>query len=1026
MVGDAPTRVGELDEEMVYESRVGDVIALGASSWRIEQITHDRVLVTPAPGGSGRLPFWRGDERGRPAELGRAMGRFLREVSGGEAPQVRDRLAAAGLDDYAAENLLRYLADQRQATGCLPTDTTVVVERFRDELGDWRVVLHSPYGARVHWPWAEVVRARVAAAHGVDVVPVVSDDGIVLRVPDGVDDSGSTVAPGAELFLVDPHEAVEMVTRNVGDSALFASRFRECSARALLLPRLNPGRRAPLWQQRLKAAQLLDVARRYPDFPMVLEAVRECLQDVYDVPALEEVLTALAGRRMNLVEVETPTASPFAQSLLFDYVGAFVYEGDAPLAEKRAAALSLDPVLLGRLLGRVELRELLDTDVLEDVERRLQHLDPDRAISDAEGLADLLRLLGPLEVSEISRRAGGADELRVSEWVGELASAGRAVHVEHAGRSWWAAVEDVGRLRDGLGVPPPRGLPSAFLEPVQDPLGELLRRHARTHGPFTVEEVADRFALGVAVVRSVLERLAAENVVLAGEFRPGTTGTQWCDVEVLRRIRSRSLAALRSQIEPVSASALGRFLPTWQGVGEHAGTDSGVDAVLAVVEQLDGLALPASALEPLILAPRVRDYSPAMLDELISSGEVQWCGRGRAGARDGWISLHPVDTAALTLPPDRAEPESPLAGAVLEALHRGAMFFRDLVPAVRAIVDAAAHHPAPAGPDTLGSDTPSAPGHDDAVGDAGDDPLVVTEHGVREALWELVWSGHVTNDTLAPVRAVLAGGGGSGTAHRAPRQAARPRRARLGRRTMSQLDGAMAAGLRTPPVLAGRWSLVPPAETDPTLRAHTWAETLLLRHGVVTRGAVESEEVPGGFAAVYKVLATMEDSGACRRGYFVEGLGAAQFAAGSTVDRLRAVDDTVDDTDWPSGTDDPVVRVLAATDPANPYGAALPWPERTEGHRPGRKAGALVVLVDGLLVMFVERGGRTVLVFDGVGAADGPARAAAALVERVRSGAVGALTVTAINGEGVHSSPHAALFAAAGFGITPKGLRIRR
>jgi len=567
-------------------------------------------------------------------------------------------------------------------------------------------------------------------------------------------------------------------------------------------------------------------------------------------------------------------------------------------------------------------------------------------------------------------------------------------------------VEDVARLRDGLGVPPPLGVPSAFLGGVDDPLGELVRRYARTHGPFAADAVAERFGLGVAVARGVLDRLTASGALLAGEFRPGSAGTEWCDVEVLRQVRRRSLAALRSQIEPVSHSALGRFLPGWQSLGGAGGPgrESGVDGVLAVVEQLDGLAVPASALEPLVLAPRVRDYSPAMLDELLAGGEVLWSGRGRAGARDGWISLHPAETAGATLPLDRPEPEGPVHRAVVESLGGGALFFRDVAAAVR-----------------------------EAVGGEGADTEPVTEAAVRDVLWDLVWDGVVTNDTLAPVRAVLAGGGssGSGTAHRSTRATARPRRARLGRTSLAQLNGAVAAGLRTPPILSGRWSLLPEPVADPTLRAHAWAETLLLRHGVVTRGAVEAEEIPGGFAAVYKVFAQMEDAGRCRRGYFVDGLGAAQFAAGSTVDRLRAHDDTADDTRWPSGADEPVVRVLAATDPANPYGAALPWPAGAEGpegaagrHRPGRKAGALVVLVDGLCALFVERGGRTVLVLDP--RPEAVPLAAAALVGAVRSGAVGTLTVTAIDGETAHASPHAAAFEAAGFGATPRGLRVRR
>ncbi|HEU5044449.1 MAG TPA: ATP-dependent helicase, partial [Nocardioidaceae bacterium] len=740
LVGDSGPgrRVGELDEEMVYESRVGDVFALGASSWRIEDITHDRVLVSPAPGQPGRLPFWKGDQLGRPAELGAAIGAFTRELAATPEEQAVRRCEDAGLDPWAAQNLVRYLAEQKQATNALPTDRTVVVERFRDELGDWRIVVHSPYGAQVHAPWALAIGVRLRERYGMEgsaAQALSSDDGIVLRVPETDQDP-----PGADVVVFEPDEIEDIVTTEVGGSALFASRFRECAARALLLPRRDPGRRSPLWQQRQRSAQLLQVAVRYPSFPIVLEAVRECLQDVYDVPALVALMKALASRRVRVVEVSSQQPSPFARSLLFGYVAAFVYEGDSPIAERRAAALSLDQGLLAELLGRAELRELLDADVLAEMEAELQRLVPDRQAKDAEGVVDLLRLLGPLSEAEVTARCRpGSDVL---EWLELLREARRVAPVRVAGEDRWAGVEDVGRLRDGLGVPVPPGTPEAFTEPVEDPLADLVGRYARSHGPFTIADVSSRLGLGPAVVRQTLARLGAQGRVLEGEFRPTGTGSEWCDADVLRRLRRRSLAVLRKEVEPVEPAALGRFLPAWQNVSTGSGSRlRGVDGVLAVVEQLAGCAVPASALEPLVLSSRVVDYSPAMLDELTATGEVLWAGHGSLPGADGWVSLHLADSAALTLPEREVVELSPLHEAVLEALGGGgAYFFRQLADA------------------------------------AGGQVVEGGDKALEAALWDLVWAGRVGNDTLAPLRSLTATGT---AAHRSRR---RPPRARYGSR----------------------------------------------------------------------------------------------------------------------------------------------------------------------------------------------------------------------------------------------------
>ncbi len=1113
-----PRRVGELDEEMVYESRVGDVFVLGASSWRIEDITPDRVLVLPAPGQPGKLPFWHGDTPGRPAELGKALGAKVRALAAMAQEAAVASLTASGLDPLAAGNLVSYLADQREATGHVPDDRTLVVERFRDELGDWRVVLHSPYGDRVHAPWALAITARLRERYGgMDVQALHTDDGIIIRVPD------SDEPPPAGIVAIDPEEIGDIITAEVGGSALFASRFRECAARALLLPRRQPGRRTPLWQQRQRSAQLLEIAAQFPGFPITLETVRECLQDVFDVPALTEVLRDLAARRIRVVEVETPAPSPFGRNLMFRYVGAFMYEGDAPLAERRAQALALDPALLAELLGTEGLRELLDPAVVAETEADLQHLSPARRCRDAEAVADLLRTAGPLTADEVAARCTAPQE--AAGWLAGLAGARRAIGVRVAGQPMWAAIEDAGRLRDALGVALPVGIPEAFLwgveggasprggtAPLPDPLGDLVARWARAHGPFSAGAVAERYGLGVAVVAMALRRLSADGRVAEGEFLAGARGTQWCDSGVLRTLRRRCLARLRKEAEPVPPAALGRFLPAWHGIGTGRSRRADAGAVLEAIERLAGAPVPASALETLVLPGRVPGYSPGLLDELTAAGEVIWAGAGSVGSGDGWLVLAPAESAPLLLP-EPAEPTmTPLHGAVLTALGGGGgMFFRMLSDRVAAVLDG---HPA-------------------------DDTDLVA------AIWDLAWAGLVSNDTLAPLRVVTSGGAPA-------RRAAGPRRAAPadsgwaaelnsrraagggtgagddgpgggrgapdaghggpdpgyggtrgsapgvfnprpdGRRSSGFAGGYGGAGYgssgyggsrggygaggyggaarrarrasmptRTgPPSASGRWSLLPERYglpepdggraadglpgghgADPaavTMRAHALALTLLERHGVVTKGAVAAERIPGGFAAVYPVLRAMEETGQCRRGYFVEGLGGAQFALPGAVDRMRALAGDrlaspasraagggqgdgaggagADQDPWATGfpgdsraaaaasapaTDNArQAVVLAAADPAQPYGAALPWPARPDesatSHRPGRKAGAVVVLFGGDLVLYVERGGKTLLSWTEDPAALEPS--ARSLAGAVRDGALGRITVEKADG----------------------------
>nr|WP_307112999.1 ATP-dependent helicase [Sinomonas atrocyanea] len=1020
-------RVGELDEEMVYESRVGDVFALGATSWKIEDITHDRVLVSPAFGQPGKLPFWKGDGAGRPVELGRALGAFQREVSGADREHALTRIEAAGLDAFAAGNLLQYLDEQKQATSLVPNDRTLVVERFQDELGDWRVVLHSPFGMPVHAPWALAVGRRLSERYGLDGSAMAADDGIVLRVPMMEDEP-----PGAELFVFDPDELEGIVTEEVGGSALFAARFRECAARALLLPRPNPGKRQPLWQQRQRASQLLDVAKKYPQFPIILEAVRECLQDVYDLPALREVASAVERRELQLVETTTQQPSPFARSLLFGYVAQFLYEGDSPLAERRAAALSLDSTLLNELLGRAELSELLDPKVIEQTERELQRLAEDRKLKGLEGAADLLRLLGPLSVDEAAARtvaerseAESKPHLEVVEAdLRELVAARRALVVNMGGAERYAAVEDASRLRDALGVPLPVGVPLAFIEPVADPLADLVGRYARTHGPFTAPDAAARLGLGVAVVHTTLKRLAADGRVVEGSFRPragdatASTAEEWCDTEVLRRIRRRSLAALRADVEPVDQAAFSRFLAAWQHIGDAKdsrgrprprGSLKGVDGVLTVVDQLAGVPVPASAWESLVLRSRVSDYTPALLDELMASGEVLWTGAGPIPGNDGWISLHLAESAALTLAPDPEFAPDAAQQRILDLLAGGGGYF------FRQVADAARE---PAGEGDQAGPVPS-------------------DEAVLQSIWGLVWAGRLTGDTFAPVRAMLDGGH---TAHRQPSRTPRVRSlghgALRGGRIGTSLRGVGrlgAAGARgfdapsatAPPMAAGRWSAVQAVQLETTIKAHALAQLLMDRYGVLTRGSVTAENVQGGFGLLYKVLSRLEESGVCRRGYFVDRLGAAQFAVPATVDRLRQFtrDDVAEDPDAARRLD---ALALAATDPANPYGAALAWPEvpgAATGHRPGRKAGALVVTVDGALALYVERGGKTLLAFTEDDAVLGPA--AEALVGVVRSGAVDKLAMEKVNGHDLLDMPLARALTAAGAYSTPRGVRIR-
>jgi ATP-dependent Lhr-like helicase len=948
-------RVGELDEEMVFESRVGETFILGASTWRIEQITHDRVLVSPAPGEPGKMPFWKADAAGRPLEMGRHIGELVRTLRGLTPGAAVQRLVRHhDLDQKAAENLMRYLGDQAAAAGAVPDDRTILIERCRDELGDWRICVLSPFGGRIHAPWAMATVERARLETGLDVETMWADDGFVVRFPE------TNEPPDAALMVPSADEVEALVLRQLGGTALFAAKFREAAGRALLLPKRRPGGRSPLWQLRKRAADLLAVASKFGSFPMLLEAYRECLRDVFDIPALVETLRRIERREIRAVTVDSSMPSPFASSLLFTYVANYLYDGDAPLAERRAQALAIDQTQLRELLGEAELRELLDVDALAEVESELQHLEESRHVRTVDGVHDLLLRLGDLTEAEIDARS--QVEARVA--LGDLTRARRAIVLNIAGEPRAIPVEYVSRYRDALGVPLPTGLPESLLEAAPNATAELARRYARTHGPFTTQEFAARYGFGRATAETILKDLVAAGRLLEGEFRPGGSGREWCDADVLQSIRRRSLARIRRQVEPVEPPVLGRLITSWQGVVRRR---AGMDALLDTIENLQGAPLPASILETEILPARIEGYAPSDLDALSAAGEVVWCGIEPLGERDGRLGLYLTDHFARLRRAPALEELSPKEEAILEFLHdQGASFF------------AAIH-------DATGGGYPA-----ESVG----------------ALWNLVWRGAITNDTFGALRAFIR------PPERRPRrpQSARPFRSRR----------------LAPPSAEGRWSLLddrirkPPTATEVSAAL---AQQLLSRYGVLTREVAAAEGVLGGFSAVYDVLKAMEDAGKIRRGYFVGGVGATQFALAPALDLLRSLREA---------PEEPETVVLAATDTANPYGTILPWPVTgtEQGRGPTRSVGALVVLVDGALAAYISRGARQLLAWlpEDEPARSHTARALAARLAALGTGADGRMPILIgeINGLPASEHPLAAHLVESGFTPSAMGYQMRR
>jgi ATP-dependent Lhr-like helicase len=968
-----PVRVGELDEEMVFESRTGDTFVLGASTWRIVEITHDRVLVSPAPGEPGKMPFWHGDQAGRPLEFGRRIGALVREIREMPRNAAMSRLVREhDLEPQAAENLIRFLADQEIATVTVPDDCNILIERTRDELGDWRVCVLTPFGSRVHAPWSMAVTGRIRAAGGPDVETMWADDGFVLRFPD------TDVAPDPELLLPPAHEATDLVLRQLGATALFAAKFRESAARALLLPRRRSQGRAPLWQQRKRAYDLLSVAARYPSFPMLLEAYRECLRDVFDIPAVLEILRTIEKRQVRVHVVDSRTPSPFASSLLFSYVANYIYDGDAPLAERRAQALSIDQEQLQDLLGDADLRELLDADAITEVEEQLQALTETQRVRSVDGIHDLLLRLGDLSRSEIERRLVSPNLMQGLE---RLERARRVLDVKIAREKRLIAVEDAARYRDALGIPLPPGIAPSLLVPVKAPIIELVRRYARTHGPFTAQEAAQRFGLDVQSVETALHKLVLDGRIVEGGFRPAGVHREWCDAEVLRQIRRKSLARLRKEIEPAEQQMLARLETHWQGVLQKR---RGLDALLDTIENLQGAPLPASLIESAILPARLQKYSPADLDTLIAAGEVAWCGLDPLGEHDGRIGLYLAEKMPLLVPasPQDEGPLNEKGQAILDQLaHSGAMFFAQL---------------------------------HEAIGGGYPGETV-------DALWSLVWRGLVTNDTFHALRAYVA----------------RPVTSRPAKRQHNL--PAFRSRRTTPPSAQGRWTLVVrPERSTPAAQtewSHAVALQLLSRYGIVTRETLAQENIPGGFSAVYEVLKALEESGRVRRGYFVTGLGAAQFALPSAVDLLRSL------RTGPQ-PEKPEMVSLAATDPANPYGSVLRWPQVPDdpvdstSRSLTRSVGASVILRNGELVAYMRRNNPNLQVFL---PADEPDRSNAARdlaiflatsaqesMRQDESGRHGGLLLATINGMSIHEHWLARFLLDAGFQPAPMGFNMRR
>ncbi|HEX6533255.1 MAG TPA: DEAD/DEAH box helicase [Gemmatimonadaceae bacterium] len=1024
------TRLGELDEEFVHESRVGDVFQLGSATWRIGAIEHDRVVVTPAPGAPARMPFWHGEFSTRSPELSRRVGALRRELARAGADDVAIDAELAeryACDPAAARSLREYVAEQRAATGIVPDDRTILIEHFRDEMGAVRVIVHSVFGGRVNAPWGMALAQRVREtlgrgdeARGADVQVLATDDGIMLRLPDL-----GAPPPVHALLGLSADEAERRVVDEVGATSLFGARFRMSAARALLLPRGSPRRRMPLWLQRLKAGDLLEVVRRFPSFPILVETYREVLRDAFDLESLREVLDAIAAGRVTVRTVETPQASPFAASLQFGFVMDWMYADDTPRAERRAALLSVDRTLLGEVMGEEESDD--DTaHALAELLAERRGTAPGRRARSADELAHLLDRAGDLSVEELRERVA-EPEARGSavDPLEELLASARAVAIPFAtpgGVEWrvvlaesyptYAAAfgaERVARVRVGRALEERAAgdvLPAALATPVLEPRAarrEILARFLALAGPITVSEVRARYGWGARWIEARLTEWERTGRLVCARFRRGVTATEWCSRRIAERARRRALAALRRQIQPVELPAFASFLQHWQHVDPRERLD-GPDGLEIVLHQLAGAPRPAEGWERDYLPARLGSYDPGWLSRLGASGQVMWAGDARADASGALVlaavRFFPRGEGALWLPEMVDAPLGDAAVLVRETLERmGASFVADLQASTG-----------------------------------------LAMLPVRDALRELVAAGIVTNDTVEAMREVarlrpLPARGGRdepdptrwlpSTFTPSPGRPVvqrRPSARRLPKWRRPDLPGPASGWV-------GRWSLVRPARGAPggswgvlapeEERAEAIARRWLERYGVVTRDWWRRERPAVSWRAIYRELRRLELRGEVRRGYFVEGLSGAQFALPDAVERLRAARD--------EGSDAPLV-VLAASDPANPYSLPLESVPRTTLTRP-RGHGALLVTRAGVVLVSAEGRGRRVHVADGLAPAEVTA-AAGALGEHLRRAAALAqgarrrdAKIEAIDGAPAIESAHVPAFRAAGWRLEPDGLR---
>lgn len=1017
-------KVGELDEEMVYESRVGDVITLGTSTWQIDEITNDRVVVTPAPGRTARLPFWHGEGPGRDAGFGALLGAFTRETGSGLisasshalrrcVPGVADlcefsdsqgvagsrvfdgkrrgeavepcfnadverRLRNSGLDDNGVRNLAGLLSEQMIATKVLPSDKTIVIERCRDEEGDWRVILHSPYGRRVHEPWALAVANRLKRRFGFDGQTYATDDGIVVRLPEQDGQLNTT-----DLFLFDAEELLRDVEEGIGDSVLFATRFRECAARSLYMPRMNPGKRVPLWQQRMRAADLLAAAKTQRNFPLVLETARECLQDVYDLPALKRLMTDIDERKIKVCDVETQSPSPFAKNLLFGFVGSAMYEYDAPQAERRASLLSMDPEVLEELLGSDHVADVLDPRAVDQVERELSQ------------------------------------------------------------KQFWNELD-------------PDDVPGRIM------------RFCKTHGPFNADEVVEELGLDSVTVVHELDDLKARGLLMTGLFVEGLRGTQYLHREVFRRMRSRSRTLTNKSLKPVGAEVYQSWLFARQGIGlatnqveseqvglagrpsagtvesiQGRGNESvssppwlrdrrfdGLDCLYRVIGQLEGMPLPAAMWESAVFPTRVPDFTPSMLDELLSAGEVIWVGSKDEGSKGegvatasesvmkpGKIAFYLSDSPLLG---NVDECESCNDNAIMTVLRSGGSYRAEQL-----------EHQWQLQSGTTSQEIVNPLTGEVNMSSAGDEAF-------ERDVWSSVWQGSLTNSSFAPVRALIQSSNPVRGVSRVQRRSATSRRHLYARPRVERRP-------QLPRTLAGLWSAV--ASRDAVgveQRAISQVEVLIERYGIIAPSLIDMDPTPLSFSDIYPVLKHMETAGVLVRGMFVRGLSPVQFAERDTVDHLRQ---------W--RTQDVLFPVvLDAADPASLAGAAVGWPAMRTGMRkagvngqvvgltriqthsksvrPMRKVGSIIVFIEGKPSVYAAVSGHHLICFDATdfelqSAFKQLADALSADYGSVRrnDGRRGGVTFRDVNGEVLAPSNHyAQLLRAAGFVSSPQGMKL--